>query len=146
MIFNCLSFYAFASNAKHFAIAFPFLLFLFLVRAFGRTGKSCFQFFVQLLWVRVTRIGVNKMICWEHLKFSSSTTKSIISALPQCLWSPNLAGYWLIMRGSHPQKSHDSLITWSCKIKWQTKFVITPLSQCLWPQNLVGRRVILKGS
>ena len=28
-------------------------------------------------------------------------------------------------------KSHDPLITWSCKITWQTK-TISPLPQCLW--------------
>ena len=41
-----------------------FFLFLFFVSAFGRTGKMYFQIFVQLLlWVCVTKIGVNNMIC-----------------------------------------------------------------------------------
>ena len=37
----------------------------------------------------------------EHLEFSSSATKNI-SPLPQSQWPPNLAGWWLTMRGSHP--------------------------------------------
>ena len=28
-------------------------------------------------------------------------TKSIISPIPQCLWPPNLAGWYLILRGSY---------------------------------------------
>ena len=38
----------------------------------------------------------------EHVEYCSSTTKNIISPLPQCLWSPNLAGWWLTMRSSQP--------------------------------------------
>ena len=34
-------------------------------------------------------------------------------------------------------KSHESLITWSCKIMWQTKTIIlSTLPQSLWPPNL----------
>ena len=56
--------FAFAYNAKRFAIVFLFLLFLLLVSAFGRAGKSYFKIFVQLLlWIRETRIGNNNMIC-----------------------------------------------------------------------------------
>ena len=31
-----------------------------------------------------------------------------------------------------PIKSHDHIIMWSCRIKWQTKIIIYPLTQCLW--------------
>ena len=42
----------------------PILLSPFLVSAFGWSGKSYFQKCVQLLlWIRVSRIGVNNMIC-----------------------------------------------------------------------------------
>ena len=34
---------------------------------------------------------------------------------------------WLI-----PTNSHDHIITWSCKIMWQTKILIYPSTQCLW--------------
>ena len=34
---------------------------------------------------------------------------------------------WLL-----PMKSDDYIITWSCKIKWQTKIMIYPLIHCLW--------------
>ena len=36
-------------------------------------------------------------------------TKTIISPLSKCLWTPNLAGWWLTLRGSYPQ---SSMITW----------------------------------
>ena len=36
----------------------------------------------------------------------------------------------------HPIKSNDPLITWSCKITWQTKIIISPLPQCLRQSNL----------
>ena len=38
--------------------------------------------------------------------------------------------------GLLPIKSHDPLITWSCKITWQIKFFIFLLPKCLWPRNL----------
>ena len=31
-----------------------------------------------------------------------------------------------------PINSHDHIITWSCKITWQTKIIIYPLTQCPW--------------
>ena len=40
--------------------------------------------------------------------------------------------------GLLPMKSHGSLITWSCKIIWQTKIIISPLPQCLWPPTSAG--------
>ena len=43
------------------------------------------------------------------------------------------------------RKSHDPLITWSCKITWQTKIVIFLLPQRLWLPNLVGRWLTLRG-
>ena len=77
---------------------------------FGQIGKRYFPVFVHLLlWERVTRIGVNNMICGAlsthvleklnsngglkqgHPEVSSSTTKNI-SPLPPFLWPPNLAG------------------------------------------------------
>ena len=38
-----------------------------------------------------------------HVESCSSTTTNIISQLPQCLWPPNVAGWWLTIRGSHPK-------------------------------------------
>ena len=89
-----------------------FILFFFLVSAFGRTGKSYFQIFVQLLlWQYDKRcafnpfpleVNSNGRLKQEHLEFFSSVTKNIISPLPQCLWPPSLTGWWHTMRGSHP--------------------------------------------
>ena len=38
--------------------------------------------------------------------------------------------------GLLPINSHDSLITWFCKITWQTNIIISSLPQWLWPPNL----------
>ena len=48
---------------------------------------------------------------------------------------------WIIiyLDGLLPIKSHDPLITWSCKITWQAKIIISSLPQYLWPQNLAER-------
>ena len=35
-------------------------------------------------------------------------------------------------------KSFSALITWSCKVMWQTKTIISPLPKCLGPPNLAG--------
>ena len=66
-------------------------------------------------------------------------TKSIISSLPQSLWLPNLAGWWLTLRVERLLliKSYDLLIMWSCKIKWQIKS-ISPQPHWLWPPHLAG--------
>ena len=49
----------------------------------------------------VLEINSNGGLKWEHVESWPSTTKKIISPLPQCLWQPNLAESWLTMRGSH---------------------------------------------
>ena len=36
----------------------------------------------------------------EHVESCFWTTENIKSLLPQCLWTPNWAGWWLTMRGS----------------------------------------------
>ena len=40
---------------------------------------------------------------------------------------------WLL-----PINSHDRIITWSCKIPWQSKIIIYLLTLCLWLSVLVG--------
>ena len=49
---------------------------------------------------------------------------------------PSLAGWWLnwlpCIKFLHP------LVTWSCKIRWQTKGITSPLPHCQWPPNLAG--------
>ena len=52
-------------------------------------------------------------------------SKNIISPLQQCLWPQNMAGWWLTLIDFYI-KSHDGIITWSCKITWQTKIIIYP--------------------
>ena len=61
-----------------------------------------------------------------HVESCPLTTKNI-SPLPQCLWPPNFASWWLPTRDSHPKK-HNTLIRWSCEITRQTKTIITPLA------------------
>ena len=48
--------------------------------------------------------------------------------------------------GLLPITSHDTLISLSCEITWQTKTIIFPIPQCLWPPNLVGCWLTLSGS
>ena len=83
-------------------------------------------------------------------------TKIVKSSLPLCWWPPNVAWWWLIMRGFHPKRSHDSLntrlhrvvtywealtrksrnllIMWSCKVTYQIKSLYFQCLyyQCLW--------------
>ena len=116
-------FFAFACNAKTFAIVFLFLhLLLLLVSVFGRTGKSfsC-TLLLLLLQASVANIGLrhyhgimcafmpcvlemnkNGGVLSKYVESCSLTTKNIKSPLPQCLWPPNFADWWFTMRGSHP--------------------------------------------
>ena len=155
------SFFAFACNAKRFAIVFLFfLLFVLHVSALGWAGKIYFQLFVQLLlWALATRIGndmprafnsclleknSNGGLKRDHLEFSFSANKNI-SPLPQYLWPPNLAVWWLTIQVFLPIKSYDPLIMWSWKITSQTKFIIALLPECLRPPNLAGWYLTLMG-
>ena len=47
------------------------------------------------------QISSNGRLKQEHLEFSSSATKNIISPLPQCRWLPNSAEWWLTKKGYH---------------------------------------------
>ena len=64
------------------------------------------------------------MVTWQ--------IKEVIFPLSQGLWTPNLSGWWLRMRESHPQ------VTWHIDhvVTGQIKDVISPLSQGLWNPNL----------
>ena len=88
-------------------------------------------------------------------------TKVIISLPPQCPWPPNLERWQFTSMGSctiifintmsmainfdrvgmykeeFPSiKSPDSLITWSCKVKWIILAAVSLLPLDLWTQNL----------
>ena len=78
---------------------------------------------------------INGRLKQGHMGSSSSTTESISSPLPQCLWPPNLVEWWLTIRDSKPIKSLDPLTMQSFQITWQTKNFIL---ECLWPPNLSG--------
>ena len=41
------------------------------------------------------------LIKWSYYKVISQT-KIIISSIPQCLWPPNMAGWWVTLSGFHP--------------------------------------------
>ena len=43
-------------------------------------------------------------------------------------------------------KLHDSLITWSCKITWQTKIILSSLPKCIWLPHLARPSLTLMGS
>lgn len=56
----------------------------------------------------------------ERLEFRSSTTKNIITPLPQCLRTPNLVGGWEKLP---PINTNDLSIMWSCEVTSQNKKV-----------------------
>ena len=62
---NPIFFLRLRETQKPLQLPFCFFFFFFLLVTFsGQTGKSYFQSLVQLLlWARVTRIGVNNIIC-----------------------------------------------------------------------------------
>ena len=96
----------------------------------------------------------------------TSQPKIIISLLLQCLWPPNMLLLWsygiaklhdklkllylhyrnitkcvkmmTYLEWIQPLKSHDHIITWSCKMMWQTKIITYPLTKCLWLSILAG--------
>ena len=110
---------------------FCFLLFLFLDSVSGRVGKIFWVSSRQLLlWTRVTSPRCTSWTIWqmtvptfwnfvcehdmpcalekiimaevgETIECCSSTNKNIYP-LPQYLWPPNKAEWWLTVRGTHP--------------------------------------------
>ena len=51
-----------------------------------------------------------------------------------------------IVKRLPPIKLRDTLVTWSCKITWQTKTNISSLPQCIWALHLQGWRLTFRGS
>ena len=72
----------------------------------------------------------------NHLEFSSSATKNIISPLPRCLWLTKLGRVVTYHEGLPPIKSHEALITWSSNISWQTKFIINSTTRVVMTTKL----------
>ena len=120
---------AFPCNAKCFAIAILFFIFLipgavFLTKIGCLSLDTLANYCVYALKFCVCEhdmsctleINSNGGSKRGHIESCLSITTNIISPLSQCLWLPNLAGWWLTMRVSYPLKSHDPLITWSCEI------------------------------
>ena len=129
----------FACNAKSFAIAvlvISFLLLFFFVTVFGWDDNNFFLYFCILLKVPVTSIRFDNVCCllsshvrwtdkqqWQikeracglffvnHWKYISITTLPVATRLSRVVTYHD--GLPLI-------KSHDPLITWSCKITRQT--------------------------
>ena len=58
-------------------------------------------------------------------RFCELTWQSEIIICPplQCLWPPNLASWWLAIKGFYSMLHHP-LITWSCEIAWQIKLYL----------------------
>ena len=57
------------------------------------------------------KINSNGGLKRGHVESCLSTTKDLISPLPQCLWPPNLAGWCLVMRSSYPK---NRMTFWPC--------------------------------
>ena len=108
---------------------------------FGPIGKclcgKCMIYLKFRVWKHDKPLALKKIVMAEvskHFESSSSTTNNI-SPLPQCLWPPNLAKWWLTMTGSQP---HNPLIRWSSRITWRIKNIVSPLPQGLQLPNLAG--------
>ena len=82
---------------------------------------------------RALEVNSNDRFKQEHVKSYPSFTKNVFP-LTQCIWPPNLAGWWLNHEGLPPIDFDDPLMAWSCQITWQPK--TSRLSECLWPPNL----------
>ena len=76
------------------------------------------------------------MVLWFCVHYIS-TTATFMATKPGRMMS-----YleWLLLI-----KSHDHIITWSCKITRQTKIIIYPLTQCLWLSILAGWGYTMSG-
>ena len=72
----------------------------------------------------VLEINSNGGFKQQHVESDSSTSKTIVSPLPQCLATKRVRVV-TYHEGLPPIKSHDFLIMWSCEIKWQTKSMST---------------------
>ena len=109
-------FTAFVCNSKSFAIAF-LVVFFSSSTSLPYLDRLFFYFCCRRLWpisdilswyavccqVMSFRENSNGGFMARHVEHCSSTTKNIIiSPLPQCLWPPNLPGWWFTMRSSHP--------------------------------------------
>ena len=110
-------------NAKSLAIAFLsyFVLFNFSKAFLDRLEKV----FPSVRWKKFKR---------KHVKWYSSSTKNIISLLPQ------FGGHQTWRTGELPwrpptHKSHESLIIWSCEITLQTKKQYLEYQIVYWHQT-----------
>ena len=57
-------------------------------------------------------------------------TKTTIAPLPECLWPPNSARWWLTMKGSF-LFSHMTLNIWSCEVTRQINISTTTMSMVI---------------
>ena len=70
-------------------------------------------------------VGAGDVITWQTKNIS---TMKVSMATKICMLT--------YFDGLQPTKSHDSLITWSFRITWQTRIITPELPKCLWPPNL----------
>ena len=73
-------------------------------------------------------------------------THFLISFQPNVPIATKLCRMVTYRDGPLPLKSIDHLITWSCKVTWQTKIIISLLQQRFWPPNLAGWKLTLMAS
>ena len=69
------------------------------------------------------------MVLQDHVQ-----TKTILSPLPLSL-TTKLARMMIYLDRLLIIKSYKALITWSCKVTWQTEIIISLLQKCLWQTN-----------
>ena len=115
---NCHSFFSFPHSSHRFWTDWQNFLAkfrqLYLQKCVTKTGSPkmvtpanyCHyveNFFMSLHGILCAlKINSNGGSKWANVESCPSTTTNIISSILHCLWSPNLTGWWVIMKSSYP--------------------------------------------
>ena len=67
------------------------------------------------------------MVLWSHV-----TNKNHFISTTRVSMATTLSGMVTYFERLLTIKSFYALITWSCKVKWQTKIIIYPQAECPW--------------
>ena len=98
---------------------YTYIIFIYIYRQMGTKNGKVVTYFERLSPAN----SQNSLNVW-----SRKVTWKIKNTFPlsQCLWPPNLSGWWHTARSSHPQICIDPLMWWwICEITWQFKYIST---------------------
>lgn len=111
-----------------------------------KTLANCFVIVVSIVKFRlcdlntpcVLEIAVMEDLTRTVCILAPQPLQSITFLLPQYLWPPKSAGWWLILRGLLAIKVKNSLISQSSQTTWQTKTMMSTLPYYQRPPILAG--------